>query len=106
MEASSTLAPGCSTFVPADAWFKIVYLLRFVAFMVLVYLTLGWLVERWSRKPDSRLKDFFRLLCSPVTRPVARRMPKGTTYQRVLGVSLGIAAGFWVAFSILYRALA
>jgi hypothetical protein len=92
--------------VAPDVALKIVYLLRFAAFMVLVYLAFGWLVELWSKKPDSRLKDFFRLLCSPITRPIARRMPKGSTYQRVLGVSLVVVGAVWAAFVILYEALA
>jgi uncharacterized protein YggT (Ycf19 family) len=78
-------------------WIKILTLVRLVSFMVLLYLALGWLVERHSRKPDSQLKAFFRLICSPITRPVARRMPKETPHQRVLAMSMGLVGAVWLA---------
>ena len=82
-------------------WIKILTLIRLVAFMVLVYLALGWLVERYSRKPNSQLKGFFRLICSPVTGPVARRMSKETPHQRVLAVSIGLVGAVWLASIVL-----
>jgi uncharacterized protein YggT (Ycf19 family) len=82
----------------APGLLAVVTLLRFLAFMVLVYVGLGWMVERYSRSPESRLRSFFRLLCSPVTRPVARLMPSGTAHRRVLAVSFGVVAALWIAF--------
>lgn len=84
---------------------KVVTLLRFLAFMVLVYVGLGWVVERYSRVPGSRLKGFFRLVCSPVTRPVARFLPSGTAHGRVLAVTFGLVAALWVVFVALDQAL-
>lgn len=81
------------------AVFKILTLLRLLAFMVLLYLVLGWLAERYVRRPDSKVKGFFRLLCRPVTRPVARLLP-GAEERRVLAVSVGVAAGIWVVLII------
>jgi hypothetical protein len=80
-------------------------LLRLVAFMVLLYLLLGVLVERYSRKPDSKVKAFFRTLCLPVTKPVARLLSPGAEYRRVLAVSLGVVAGVWVALVAVTEAL-
>ena len=82
-------------------WLKIVTLVRLFTFMVLVYLALGWLVERYSRKPNSQLKGFFRLLCSPITRPVARRMSKDAPHRRVLAISMGLVGALWLVTAVL-----
>jgi uncharacterized protein YggT (Ycf19 family) len=88
-----------STFV------KILTLLRLLAFMVLLYLGLGWIAERYSTRPDSKVKAFFRLLCTPITRPIARAMPPGTAERRVLTVSIGVVAGIWVVLILATEAL-
>jgi uncharacterized protein YggT (Ycf19 family) len=80
---------------------QLVTLLRLVSFMVLVYLLLGLLVEVNSRKPDSKLKAFFRLVCSPVTRPVSRLVAEGTTHVRLLAVSIGVVGVLWVVSIVL-----
>jgi hypothetical protein len=80
-----------------DPWLvQSLTLLRLVAFMVLIYLGLGWLAERYATRPDSRVKAFFRTLCSPVTRLVAKRLRPGTGEPRVLAVSMGLVACVWV----------
>jgi hypothetical protein len=71
-------------------------LLRLLAFMVLLYLGLGWLAERYATKPDSKVRGFFRLLCTPVTRPVARALGPGAEHRRVLAVSMAVVAGLWI----------
>jgi len=88
-----------------SALVKVFTMLRLLAFMVLLYLALGWLAERYARKPDSKVKAFFRLLCGPVTRPVARMMPSGAGPPRVLAVSMGVVAGVWVVLIILTEAM-
>jgi hypothetical protein len=80
-------------------------LLRLLAFMVVLYLALGWLVERIVQRPESRLKGFFRLLCSPVTRPVSRLLAPGAAHARVLAVSLGVVGGLWVVLVAASEAL-
>lgn len=75
--------------------FKIATLFRIVAFMLIVYLGFGLLVERYSTKPDSQLKAFARTVCSPITRPVARYLGPGSDHRRVLFVSVGVVAVFW-----------
>jgi uncharacterized BrkB/YihY/UPF0761 family membrane protein len=69
--------------------------------MVLVYLALGLLVEVRSTKPDSKLKAFFRLLCSPVTRPVSRLVQSGSSHARVLLVSMGVVGAVWALSIVL-----
>ena len=84
---------------------KVFTMLRLLAFMVLLYLGLGWLAERYVTRPDSKVKAFFRLLCGPVTRPIARMMPSGSGERRVLAVSTGVVAGVWIVLIFLTEAL-
>lgn len=87
------------------ALFRIVTLLRMLAFMVVLYLALGWLAERYATKPESKLKGFFRLVCRPITAPIARLLPSGAGQRRILEVSLGVVAGIWIVLIIVSKAL-
>jgi hypothetical protein len=62
-------------------------------------------VERYSKKPDSQLRAFTRLICSPVTRPVGRWLAPGRGPRHVLAVSLGVVAVLWAVSIVLSRAL-
>ncbi|HSN90011.1 MAG TPA: hypothetical protein VLS93_02185 [Anaeromyxobacteraceae bacterium] len=85
---------------------KVVTLVRLVCWMLLIYLGLGWIVERRSRKPDSQLKGFFRLLCKPITWPVARfLLPPGAPYERVLLTSMLAVGVVWAASIVASGAL-
>jgi uncharacterized protein YggT (Ycf19 family) len=84
---------------------KLVTLLRLVSFMVLIYLFLGWLVERYSRAPESKLKAFFRLVCSPVVRPVQRFLSPGASYGRALAVGAAAVGAVWVVSIVLSEVL-
>jgi uncharacterized protein YggT (Ycf19 family) len=85
---------------------KILTLLRLVAFMVLFYLAFGFVVERWSTKPDSQLKAFARTICSPVTRPVARFLAPGASHLRLLGTGMVAVGVFWAVVVALGKLLA
>jgi len=85
--------------------YKIVTLLRLVAFMLIVYLAFGLVVERYSRRPGSQLKAFARIVCSPVTRPVERFLAPGADPRRVLHVGIGVVAVIWLVFVVAARAL-
>ena len=85
--------------------FKLLTLLRLVAFMLFVYLGFGLLVERYSRKPNSQLKAFARTVCSPVTRPVGRFLAPGADQPRVLRVSMLVVAVIWAIVVIAGRAV-
>jgi uncharacterized protein YggT (Ycf19 family) len=84
---------------------KILALLRTLSFMVFVYLAFGLLVERLSRKPDSQLKAFARIVCSPVTRPVARFLAPGASQRRLLVLGMGVVSVFWAVLVVLFRAI-
>jgi len=75
---------------------RLVTLLRLLAFMVLIYVGLAWMVERKSRNPESKVRAFFRILCSPVTGIVGRFLRAGTGQERLLAVSAGVVAAIWV----------
>jgi uncharacterized protein YggT (Ycf19 family) len=87
------------------ALFKTLTLLRLLAFMVLLYLALGALVERYSTNPESKVRGFFRLLCLPVTKPVSRLLPPGASAQRVLRVSMFVVAALWLVLIVATEAL-
>jgi hypothetical protein len=84
---------------------KIVMLLRLVAFMVLMYLALAWLVERRSTNPQGKVRAFFRIVCAPVAAPVARRRGPGASYERVLRVSMVVVGAAWVVLILLNQLL-
>jgi uncharacterized protein YggT (Ycf19 family) len=83
---------------------KLVTMLRLLAFMVLVYLLLAWMVERNSRNPKSKVRAFFRTLCSPATGLAARFLP-GADQDRLLKVSAGVVAAVWVVLIALDEVL-
>jgi hypothetical protein len=89
----------------AELLHKILTLLRFVAFMLFVYLAFGLLVERFSRKPDSQLKAFARTVCSPMTRLVARFIAPGADHRRLLLISMAIVAAIWSVVVIAMKAV-
>ena len=83
--------------------YNVLTLFRLVAFMVLVYVGLGWLVERRSRDPDSKLRAFFHIVCSPVTWLVAKRMKPGTPKERIFRMSFLAVALVWMLLIALHR---
>ena len=74
---------------------KIVMVLRLIAFMVLMYLAFAWFVERKSTNPQGKIRAFFRIVCAPIAVPVSRRLRPGTSYERVLVVSMLVVAAIW-----------
>jgi hypothetical protein len=85
--------------------FKVLTLLRLLAFMVIFYLAFGLLVERYSTKPDSQLKAFARIICSPITRPVARFLAPGADQRRLLLLGMGVVVVFWAVVVVLGKVL-
>ncbi len=85
--------------------YNVLTLLRLLAFMVVVYVGLGWLVERRSSSPDSKLRAFFHIVCSPVTSLVAKRMAPGTPKERVFRMSFFAVGMVWMGLVGLHRLL-
>jgi uncharacterized protein YggT (Ycf19 family) len=84
---------------------KLLTLFRQIAFIAFIYLLLGWWVDRKIDAPDSKAKAFFKVLCFPVTRPVSRFMAPGSTYGRILGVSVVVIAVTWFALLVVTEVL-
>ena len=84
---------------------QVVTLVRTVAFMVLVYLALGLLVEVRSRKPDSKVRAFFHILCSPLTRPVSRFTAPGSSQVKLLLISIAFVGAIWVVSILVYESV-
>jgi uncharacterized protein YggT (Ycf19 family) len=82
--------------------FNVLTLLRLVAFMVLIYMAIGWMVERRAG-PESKLKAFFRIVCSPVTWLVKRKMAPGTPMERIFRVSFLAVAAVWIGLILIHR---
>jgi len=74
---------------------KIVMVLRLIAFMVIMYLAFAWFVERKSTNPEGKIRAFFRIVCAPIAVPVSRRLRPGTSYERVLVVSMVLVGAIW-----------
>lgn len=74
--------------------FRLLYLLRFVAFMSACYLALHMVAARLCR-PDGKVIAFFRTLTDPLTRPV-RALAPAMTEARTRYVALGVLFAIWL----------
>ncbi len=79
---------------------KVLLLGRLVAFMLVVYVGFGLVVEWRSRREGSKLKAFGRLLCRPLVFPIARLSPEGTPYLTLLRRTAVAVAAVWVVFIV------
>lgn len=79
---------------------KVLLLGRLVAFMLVVYVGFGLVVEWRSRREGSKLKAFSRLLCRPLVFPIARFSPEGTPYITILRRTAIAVAAVWVVFIV------
>jgi hypothetical protein len=79
---------------------KLLLLGRLVSFMLVVYVGFGLLVEWRSRREGSKLKAFGRLLCRPLTSPIATLSPDGTPYMTVLKRTAIAVAAVWLFFVV------
>jgi hypothetical protein len=79
---------------------KVLLLGRLIAFMLMVYVGFGLVVEWKSRREGSKLKAFSRLLCRPLVVPLARLSPEGTPYVTILRRTAVAVLAVWVAFIV------
>jgi hypothetical protein len=76
---------------------RVLYVLRLVAFMGVVYMGLHVLIAPLIRKPDSKIAAFFTLLTSPLVRLVRGFVPPGTPEPRLRLLTLFALLAVWVA---------
>lgn len=84
---------------------RLVLILGFVAYMAAVYLVLEMIFARLIRGPDSRTLWFFSIVTRPLTHPVRRFLPPGTSDARVRLVALGVYAALWLVTKMLVARL-
>ena len=82
---------------------KLILLVRFIAFLAFVYLLLDFLVARLVRNPESKIRGFFSLIASPLTRPVRSFLPPSATDDQVRLAALGLVGAVWAAVVLLSR---
>ena len=82
---------------------KLILMVRFIAFLAFVYLLLDLLVSRLIRNPESRVRGFFALIASPLTRPVRSFLPPSATDDQVRLAALGLVGVVWAAVVLLSR---
>ena len=75
---------------------KLVLMIRFVAFLAFFYLLLDLLVSRLIKDPASKLRGFFALVASPLTRPIRSFLPPSATDDQVRFAALGLVGLVWV----------
>jgi uncharacterized protein YggT (Ycf19 family) len=80
--------------------FRVLYLLRFVAFMAVVYLGLHLLVARIFRSPTSKVAAFFTIVTAPLVRPVRGLLPPGRTEQQVRLAALVMFLVLWLSLAL------
>jgi len=79
-----------------DPLARIVFLLRFLCFMAVVYLALHAIVCRLISKSDSKLIWFFSVVTDPLTRPVRSWVRRDAPASRVLLVALVVYVALWI----------
>ncbi len=87
---------------------KLLFILRFTAFIGIVYLLIHILVARFFRSPNSKVLGFFAVVTSPLTSLVRSRLAAGTPETRVRAVAVGVMAAVWllaVVLGIGFRAM-
>jgi uncharacterized protein YggT (Ycf19 family) len=82
---------------------KILLLVRFIAFLAFVYLLLDLLVSRLLRDPQSKVRGFFALIASPLTRPVRSFLPPTATDDQVRLAALGLVGVVWAVIVLASR---
>lgn len=79
--------------------FRVLYVLRFIAFMGVVYLALHLIVGRLFRSPQSKVAAFFTIVTAPLVRPIRGILRAGRSEQQIR-----LAA--FLAFLVLWLSLA
>lgn len=82
---------------------KLVLMIRFVAFLAFSYLLLDLVVSRIVKNESSKVRGFFALIASPLTRPVRSFLPPSATDDQVRFASLGLVGLVWVVVVLATR---
>lgn len=86
-----------------DVGLRLLLLLRFVSFLALCYLLLEAVVCAVIKSPESKIRAFFSIITSPLTRPVRAALPPSATPESVRWTAIVSVFAFWAATMILLR---
>ena len=82
---------------------RLLLLVRFIAFLAFVYLLLDLAASRLFPKPGSKVRGFFALVASPLTRPVRSFLPPTATEDQVRLAALGLVGAVWAVVALASR---
>jgi hypothetical protein len=82
---------------------RILFLLRFLCFVAVVYLALHWTVRRFSVNPNSKLLWFFSVVTAPLTRPVKAWITPGASEDRIISTALIVYGVLWLLIAVIGR---
>jgi hypothetical protein len=85
---------------------RLLFLLRFLCFMSLVYLGLHIVFARLISRPDSRVLWFFAVLTSPLTRPFQMWIAPNSSEPHRRLVALMVYGGLWVLITLVMQTMA
>jgi hypothetical protein len=80
---------------------RVLFLLRFLCFIAVVYLALHALFARLISKPDSKVLWFFSTLTAPLTWPIRVWLTSETSDARLRQVALVVYGIIWAMIVIL-----
>jgi hypothetical protein len=86
-----------------DPTAQILFLLRFLCFMAMVYLAMHKIVAHLSRKPGSKLLWFFSVVTAPLTLPVKRWISPAASDKRLISHALFFYATLWLLLVVVGR---
>ncbi|MDQ2979245.1 MAG: hypothetical protein M3R62_08490 [Acidobacteriota bacterium] len=84
-----------------DLVFRVLFVLRFIAFMAIVYLAVHMAAAPWIKKPGSKVGAFFMILTSPLTRPMRAFLGPGIADSRVRLITFFALIVVWLLFAAL-----
>jgi hypothetical protein len=83
-----------------------IFLLRFLCFMAVVYLTLHALAVRTISKPDSKLLWFLSVVTDPLIRPVRSWLSRDSSASHIVLVALVVYCVLWILLIVAGKLLA
>ena len=85
---------------------RLLFLLRFLCFMFLIYLVLHSIFARLISRPDSKVLWFFSVLTSPLTRPLQRWIAPHRPESHRRLVALMVYGVLWMLITLAMQAVA
>jgi hypothetical protein len=85
--------------------YRLLLLISFIAYMAAIYVALHIVVAYFSRTPGSWLLWFFSVVTGPLTRPIRRLVPEGTTESQLRYLTLAACVVVWLVARLLLAVL-